>query len=360
MRMLLLIFGVVSTLMLQQATAQTLVFAQAGLPVTLDTGQDDNSRTAAYQILENLVSLVSGSSQLQPALATSWEANEDATRWTFQLREGVTFHDGTPFNAEAVVFNFERWNNSAHPYSFRAVDDGTTNDDANGSIGKTFVPWTWLFGGVNEDSLLESITALDDMTVQLDLRDSMSFLPAVLASGYLGLHSPTAVQAGGVNYGTSTGSAVGTGPFQVDTWTVNDGLVLTRFDNYWGEPAGVARLVILGIEDATARLSQLQNGTVDVAVNLSADNLGEIEGDVGLEVVTAPTNLNVGYLAFHQDNEPLNNPLVRRAIAHAVDRDAIVAALYGSLGTAAYQHVPPNLWGRAELASLTPTFGTCL
>ncbi|MEM6430132.1 MAG: ABC transporter substrate-binding protein [Deinococcota bacterium] len=346
---LLLIFAAVSMLMGQLASAQTLVFAQAGLPTTLDTGEDDNSRTAAYQILENLVSLVPGSSQLQPALATSWEASEDATRWTFRLREGVTFHDGTPFNAEAVVFNFERWNNSDHPYGFRSLDN-----DVDNNISKTFVPWIWLFSGFDDVSLLESITALDDMTVQLNLRDSMSFLPAILASGYLGLHSPTAVQAAGVDYGTSAVGAVGTGPFQIDTWTTGtttDELVLTRFDGYWGEASSVARLVILGIEDATERLTQLQNGTVDIAVNLSADDLDVIEDDAGLEAVTSTPNLNVGYLAFHQDNEPLNNPLVRQAVAHAIDRDAIVATFYGSLGATAYQHVPPNLWGRAELAN---------
>ncbi|MEM7739106.1 MAG: ABC transporter substrate-binding protein, partial [Deinococcota bacterium] len=243
---LLLIFAVVSMLVGQLGSAQTLVFAQAGLPITLDTGEDDNSRTAAYQILENLVSLVPGSSQLQPALATSWEANDDATRWTFNLREGVTFHDGTSFNAEAVVFNVERWNNSEHPYGFRNMGA------ADNSVGKTFVPWTWLFGGFDDVSLLESITALDDMTVQLDLRDSVSFLPALLASGYLGVHSPTAIQAAGVDYGTSAVGAVGTGPFQFDTWTTGtstDELVLTRFDDYWGEAAGVTRLVILGIDD---------------------------------------------------------------------------------------------------------------
>lgn len=323
-------------MLLVTANAQTLVFGQSGLPVTLDTGQDGNSLLPSYQILENLVAFVPGTGDLQAGLATSWEANEDASVWTFSLREGITFHDGTPFNAEAVAFNFERWNNTDHPNGYR-------------DAGKTFVPWTWIFGGFDEDSVLESVTVVNEYTVQLNLRESVSFLPAMVASSYFGLHSPSAIQEAGADYGTPTAGSVGTGPFVFEQWIDGDRVVLTRNDAYWGETAGVERVVILGIEDPTARLAQLKSGAIDIAVNLSSDDLPQVDSDAALEVVTVEANLNVGYLAFHQANPPLDNPLVRQAIAHAIDREAIVEAFYAGLGAVASQHVPPALWGRADL-----------
>ena len=99
-------------------SAQTLVFGGSGLPVSLDDATDGNSLTAAYQIVENLVFVEPGGTELQPGLATEWSSNEDGTVWTFTLREGVTFQDGTPFNAEAVKFNIDRWNDPDFEYGF--------------------------------------------------------------------------------------------------------------------------------------------------------------------------------------------------------------------------------------------------
>src|SRR5690625_3977629 len=103
---------------LSLGAAQTLVVGQSGLPVTLDTSQDGNSLTPAIQVVERLVGFAEGEATIEPLLATSWEANEDATVWTLQLREGVSFTDGTPFNAEAVKFNFDRWNHLDHEHNY--------------------------------------------------------------------------------------------------------------------------------------------------------------------------------------------------------------------------------------------------
>jgi peptide/nickel transport system substrate-binding protein len=315
------------------AAAQTLVFGQSGLPITLDTGQDGNSLTPSYQILENLVFFTPGTGDLEPGLATDWEANEDATVWTFNLRQGVSFHDGTPLNAEAVVFNLERWNDTTNDYRF----------------DKPFVPWTWIFGGFDEESVLESARAVDETTVELTLRDSVSFLPAMLASSYFGLHSPEAVREGGEDYGGPAAGTVGTGPFRFVEWIDGDRVALARYEDYWGESAGVEQLVFLGVEDPTARLAQLLAGNLDIAVNLASDDLPQVEGSADLEVVTVEANLNVGYLAFHQANSPFDDLRVRQAVAYAIDRDAIVEAFYAGLGARASQFVPPALWGRADL-----------
>ena len=139
-------------------SAQTLVVGQSGLPVTLDTGQDGNSLTPAYQVLEPLVAFKQGSAELAEGLATAWEANDDATQWTFTLRQDVTFQDGTPFNAEAVKFNYDRWNFKDNDYNF--VDEG-----------KDFTAFTYIFGAYygEEGYLLESVDVVDDYTVRFNL-----------------------------------------------------------------------------------------------------------------------------------------------------------------------------------------------
>ena len=324
----LLMFGLASA-----QDASTLVFCQSGLPVTLDTGQDGNSLTPAYQVLEPLVFFEPGTGNTAPGLATDWSANEDSTVWTFTLRDDVTFQDGTPFNAEAVKFNLDRWNDPANEYRF----------------DKPFVPWTWIFGGfLGEGSVLESVDVVDETTVRLNLNEAVSFVPAMLASSYFGMHSPTAVQEGGADYGTPNGTIVGTGPFQFDEWTDGSQVALSAFENYWGDAPGVDSVVFLGIEDPTARLAQLKSGSCDIAVNLSSDDFEQVENDDTIEPAMVDANLNVGYLAFHQDNEPFGDERVRQAIAYAIDQQAIVDAFYAGLGQVASQFVPPALWGRDE------------
>lgn len=314
--------------------AQTLVFGQSGLPVTLDTGQDGNSLTVAYQVLEPLVFFEAGTGNITEGLATSWTANADASQWTLALRRGVTFQDGTPFNAEAVKFNLDRWNDTNNRYRY----------------DKPFVPWTWIFGGFKgEGSVLESVDVVDDYTVRLNLSEAVSFIPAMLASSYFGMHSPTAVRSGGAAYGTASGTIVGTGAFEFDEWVDGSRVVLNAHDGYWGDRAGVNRIVFLGIEDPTARLAQLKSGVLDIAVNLSSDDFLQVQNDPNLRPAMVDANLNVGYLAFHQANEPFDDVRIRHAVAYAIDKEAIVDAFYAGLGQVASQHVPPALWGRADV-----------
>src|SRR5690606_5915003 len=133
-----LLTALVALALFATAAAQTLVVGQSGLPVTLDTGQDGNSLTPAMQVVERLVGFQQSTAEIEPLLATSWEANDDATVWTFHLREGVTFHDGTAFDAEAVKFNFDRWNDRDHEYNF--VEEG-----------RNFTSFTYVFGGYHGD-----------------------------------------------------------------------------------------------------------------------------------------------------------------------------------------------------------------
>jgi len=315
-------------------SAQTLIFGQSGWPVTLDSGtaQDGNSQQVSEQIAEPLIQLEFGTTNLKPGLATEWSFNEDATVWTLKLRAGVSFHDGTPFNAEAVKFNLDRYNDPSHPYGFR-------------DQGKVYTPWGWIFGGPVGEGVLKSVEVVDDLTVRLHLTDSVGFLPVMLSSGFFAIHSPTAIIAAGVDYGTPGVGAVGTGPFKFSEWLEGQRVVLERNDAYWESSPSLERVIVLAIEDPTARLAALRAGTLDIAVNLNPDDLPIIEGDANLIVAIPSTALNSGYLAMHQAQKPFDDVRVRQAVVHAIDQKAIVKSLYGSLGVAATQFIPPGIFG---------------
>ena len=327
---LLLTFGMVS--------AQTLVFGASGPPSSLDAvdSQDGNSLVVSGQVTERLVDFAPGKTDLIPGLATEWTPNDDATVWTFKLREGVNFHDGTPFNAEAVKFNIDRWNDPDSPVGNRAE-------------GKTFVPWGWVFGGpIGDGNLISEVTVTGEYTVEMTLTQPAPFLPALWAAIYFQFGSPAAIEAAGVNYGTPGTGMVGTGPFKFVEWIEGERITLERNDDYWNGPAGVKTVVFRSIEEPTARLAEIQAGTIDIAVLLTSDDLSAVENDPNLNVAIADAELNVGYIAIHQGHEPLDNVLVRRAIAYAIDREAIVEAFYAGLGVVANDHLPPVMFGHGE------------
>jgi peptide/nickel transport system substrate-binding protein len=318
------------------AAAQTLVFGASGQPSSLDSvdSQDGNSLVVSNQITETLIFFADGSTELVPRLATAWEANEDATVWTFELRQGVSFHDGTPFNAEAVKFNVDRWNITDHPYSFR-------------NEGKTYVPWGWVFNGPREEGgIVDEVVVVDEFTVEFRMAQPTPFLPAQLAAVYFQFDSPAAVMAHGADYGTPGVGSVGTGPFKFVSWVEGQQVTVEANPDYWDGAPKVDQVVFRAISEPTARLAELQAGSIDIAVLLAADDLQTVQNDARLTVVIPEVEQNVGYLALHQANPPLDNPLVRRAIAHALDRDAIIEAFFAGLGVPADAHMPASYFGQ--------------
>ena len=307
--------------------------ASVGQPVNLTPGDitDGNSIYVQQQIYNYLVGNEPGETTLAPELATEWTPSEDGLTWTFKLREGVTFHDGTPFNAEAVVFNINRWWDPEFEFGYR-------------DSGSLYEIWTDLFGGFKGDeaSTLVDVRAVDDLTVEFEIAEPFAAFPAAISSGYFGMASPTAVQLGS-DYGTPSGAAVGTGPFVFESWVSGDRVTLTRYEDYWEEGMPkVEELVFSFVEDPAARLAQLRAGTLDFTVDLTPDQLTEIESDPSLEAVYRPS-FNVGYLALNPSFEPLATKEVRQAIAQAINKPAIVDAFWGDLGETDGNFVPPSL-----------------
>jgi peptide/nickel transport system substrate-binding protein len=341
MKRVLGLLGVLALLTFGAVNAQTLIFGQSGLPAQLDTGQDGNSLTVSYQVVENLVAYAPGTADVAPGLALSWEPNDDATIWTFKLREGVKFHDGTDFNADAVKFNFDRWNNQDNEYAYAAE-------------GKDLSAWTYVFGNYyGEDGyLLESVEAPNATTIVFNLTRANGFLPQALAASYYGMHSPAAIMEGGPEYGTPAGKIVGTGPFTFTEWIDGERVTITRNDAYWGEPAKVEQIVFRGIEESATRFAELEAGTIDIATNLSPDDYEAIKANADLKIpAKSAGDLRVGYIGMHQANAPFDNLLVRQAVAYAIDKEAIVDAFYrdGELGQVAAEFIPAALFGNAGL-----------
>lgn len=311
-----------------------LVYGSGGPPVNLEPGNitDGNSIIVHEQIYNRLIDFIPGTTELEPSLATEWAVSDDGLTWTFTLQEGIKFHDDTDFNAEAVVFNINRWWDPEFEYGDR-------------DAGKLYEIWEYLFGGFkgSEASVLADVVAVDDATVQFVMNQPFAAFPAAIASGYFGIASPTAIQEVGADYGTASGGAIGTGPYMFRDWQSGAQITLEKNPNYWKEGLPIEeQLVISFVEDPAARLAQLRAGSLDFTVDLTPDQLPEIEGDANLEPIYRPS-FNVGYLALNPSYEPLASKEVRQAIAQAINKEEIVQAFWGDLGQTDAHFTPPSM-----------------
>jgi peptide/nickel transport system substrate-binding protein len=299
-----------------------LVFGRSGDSVGLDPGRetDGESFYATHQIFDTLVEFKTGTTEVVPALATSWDVSADNLTYTFHLREGVKFHDGTPMNADSVVFSLERQLKEDHPYY-------------------EFGPWQYWTNYMGMSDIVESIVAKDDMTVVFNLLKPEAPFIANLAMDFAGIVSPTAVMSDPEGFSSNP---VGTGPFKFVSWTKDSDIVLDKNEDYW-EEVYLDRLILKVIPDATARWLALQKGEVDVIDFPAADDLPAMAADPDVQLIQQ-SGMNVGYLALNAEKEPYDDKRVRQAMNYAIDRDEIIAAVYGSAGQVAKNPIPPNIW----------------
>lgn len=340
-------------------TGGTLVFAGAADPVVIDGAlvSDGESIRVITQIFETLINLKPGTTELAPGLATEWEVSPDALTYTFSLREGVTFHDGEPFNAEAVCFNFDRWYNFKGPlqspsasYYYSAFFGGFAKNESDDL----------------SDPLYESCEARNETTAVMTLtRPSASLLGALVQQAF-SIASPKALQefdadAGSLDPDTGfkpsgtfgTEHPIGTGPFEFVSWTREDRLVLKRYENYWGEKAKLDELIIRPIADNAARLQALQADEIQGYDLVEPQDVPTITGTDTLKVLDRPA-FNVAYVGINQAKKPMDNPKVRQAVAYGLDREAVVNNFYGGRGVVAKQMMPPEVEGYADSVTEYP------
>ena len=315
------------------ANDKYLVFGGSGEPDSLDS-MDTTTGTALIvtrQIQECLLGFKPGTLEVVPELATEWTPNADATEWTFKLREGVKFHDGTPFNAEAVVFNFQRLFEPEFEFGFRAG-------------GKKYSIVPDIFGGYagEPNSAYKSIEAVDENTVKFTLTRPVPLLPNYLAASYFGISSPEAVKAGKEKYGTPEFGGVGTGPFKFDRWDAGQSVTLVRNEDYWGEKAKMPGVVVRFISEAPQRLAELEAGSVDFTINLTADSSDKIAASSDLKVVDL-VPFNIAYLSLNMNNKPFDDVRVRQAVAYAIDKQEILDTAYNGVGSVADDFLPDGL-----------------
>lgn len=263
-------------------------------PLLASSGGDE---TILYLIYDRLVDYGPNFEPI-PALAESWE-NIDNKTWKFNLREGVTFHDGTEFNAEAVKFNIERAN----------------SDSSNKSDLQS----------------IESVEVVDSHTVQFHLSEPNSGLLQALMTAAGMMVSPTAVEEYGDQYALHP---VGTGPFKLVERNPGNEMQFEKFDDYWQEDKPYLDKVTVKVMQESTMVNALKSGEVDIVAPISAVNKQDLESSVNINVDVS-SSLNFQYIYINTSLPPLDNQKVRQAIQYAIDREQIVQAIQFGEGEAA-------------------------
>ncbi len=305
-----------------------LVFGRGSDSVGLDPAleTDGESMKVCDNLYENLVTYASGTTEVVPQLAQSWDVSDDGLRWTFHLRTGVRFHDGTPFNADAVLFSLGRQFFQDHPFH-------------KPSAG-TYSYWK----DMSMDAVVADMRADDDSTFVIELAEANAPFLSNLGMNFCAIVSPSAVRRHGADYFKNP---VGTGPFRFVEWRKDERIVLGRNDDYWGEPASLDRLVFKYVQDPSVRFLELRSGAVHGIDNVSPEFIDAIRQDPGLDLLTQP-GMNVGYLAMNMERAPFGDVRVRRAVNHAVNKQALVENFYAGLAVAAVNPIPPMMWSYHE------------
>ncbi|WP_309136330.1 ABC transporter substrate-binding protein [Nocardioides campestrisoli] len=322
----------------------TFVFAGAAEPKLLDPAfaSDGETFRVARQMFEGLVGTEPGTPDPAPLLAESWDNSEDGLEYTFQLRDGVSFHDGTEFNAEAVCANFDRW------YNFPAA---VQTDDFAYYYAKLFRGFAT--GEKKAEAIYDSCEAIDDLEAKITLKEPFAGFAAALSLPAFSMQSPTALEkyqddaAANVNTTEySTAHPTGTGPFVFDSWDRGNRVTLKRNDDYWGEKAQVDTVQIVAIDDPAARATAVQNGDVDGADLIGPADIEPLE-EAGMQVMPRDP-FTILYLGINQKQKPFDDLRVRQAIAHAIDKEAVAAASLPEGSEIATQFIPQSVNGWNE------------
>ena len=252
-----------------------------------------------------------------PALAQSWDVSEDGKTYTFHLHTGVTFHDGTTFDAEDVKFSLDR---------------ARAEDSANAQKA--------LFAGI------DTVEVIDPATVTVTLKDADGSFPFNMAWGDAVIVAPESVADEATN-------PVGTGPFKFDEWAQGDHITISRYDGYWGTPAQLSKATFRIISDPTAAFAAMMAGDVDAFPNFPApETLAQFSTDPRFKVIVGSTEGET-ILAMNNRQPPLDNVKVREAIAHAINRQDIIDGAMFGYGTPIGTHFAPHNPDYVDLTGLS-------
>lgn len=295
----------------------TLIFAQGADPRGLDPAlvDDGESSKIIVNIYEGLLKYDKDSTKVEPCLAESWDVSPDGLAYTFHLKKGVKFQDGTDFNADAVKFNIDR-----------QLPPKVTDDMSYASF---------VFGSVKD------VEVVDDSTVKINMKEACTpFLNNLAMSLGAPIVSPKALQDNNNNVNEHP---VGTGPYTFVSWTKGQNVVLKRNDNYWGDKALTQNVIFKFISDNSARVVALNNGEADMIDGIDATVVKQIE-DSGNKIYEAP-GMNINYLAYNTTKKPFDDVKVRTAISQAVNVPELVKSLYQGYADPATSVMPTFMQG---------------
>jgi peptide/nickel transport system substrate-binding protein len=327
----------------ENGATKTFTFAMSGDASALDPWNvvDDNSLQVTQQIFEPLVTYDTSTFEIRPNLAVSWQVSSDKRQWTLKLREGVTFHDGTEFNSEAVVFNFERARRTDFPHRNKRP------------VADDYEYYQAMWGGLDEASLITKVEAFDKLTVRFTTRTPFGPFLATLAMATFGIVSPASITADPEGWMLPTSrAAAGTGPFTFSpgAWVKGDEILLTKNHSYWRRDERgtrlpyVDRVRLRALPEAGFRVAALRGAQADAIRDFAPADLSMLKNDPKVTLVDRRPN-NVGYLRFNTAHPPLDNPDVRRAMAMAIDRDALVDGVFAGYALSASQFLAPGMIG---------------
>lgn len=314
----------ISNVTINNNYVKKLIIGRANDSLSLDPANttDIDSIRVTVNIFETLVKYEKDGKNIVPNLALSWRVSEDGLVWTFKLRQGVRFHDGTVFNADAVIFNFKRWMDVKNPYH-------------NGK----FEYWDYVFNGF--PGIVKDVVALNNYCIEIRLNKPYAPLLSTLAMPFFAISSPEAIK----KYKEDLSNhPVGTGPFVFKSWDKNKSIVLTKNYDYWGQDAKINEVEFKVIPSDKNRIKELKEGKIHIADDISSDEAIFLKDDSNFRLILRPC-FNIAYLALNNEKPPFNDRNVRLSIAHAIDKNKMIEKVYFNFAKPAKTFIPPLLIG---------------
>ena len=319
------------------AWSKTLVYCSEGSPEGFDPGLSESGTTfdaSSKTVYNRLIEFKRGSTDLLPGLAESWTISDDGTVYTFKLRKGVKFQTTdyfTPtrdFNADDVIFTFDRMSDKDNPYH-AYVNGGDYTYYADMSL----------------PDLIKSWEKVDDMTVKLTLTKPNAPMLANLAMDFASVVSKEYADklAADKNMIQLNQKPVGTGPFTFVDYQQDATIRYKANADYWGGKQPIDDLIFAITPDAAVRMQRLKAGECHIANSPSPADIAGLKADKDLTVMEQP-GLNVGYLAYNSSQPPFDKPEVRRALNMAINKKAILDAVFPGIGQVAKNPLPPTMW----------------
>ena len=313
-----------------QGLAKTLVYARPDLGISMDPGayKGVEGGISLKQAYEGLVAIERG--KPVPRLALSWQSSPDFQEWTFKLRPGVKFHDGTGFNAEAVKFSLDRML----------------------KIKKATLGYYLKFG------MPDGVQVIDDLTVKIRLNKPFPFFPVDLTAGSYDIISPTYVKQhltaeDPLAENWMATHACGSGPYELVEWIPEQRAVFRQFKGYWGKPPKVDTILMPVVKDATTRTLMLQKRDADLVEKLTVEQFEEVAKNPRIKVTYFPVP-KITFIVWDVSKSPLDDENLRKAISYAINYDEIIKTIEGGRVKRIRGLTPPGILGYANAD--VPTF----